>query len=578
MTVNNSENVLHYHATVQSTIQQIARAAIVSSSLPELYATVQQLIGAVLPAENFRVSLLDEPNQQILVRYVLDAKQETLPRRPIAKGLTEYVVMQRKSVHLTAVELQRLQDSGEEISTFAGITEWLGAPLFDSTGKAVGVISLYLTDINRHFQPGDIDVLTIVAAQLAQAIERTRLKEALRNNETEFRKLLKALPLPMAIINRAGEHTYINERFTQVFGYCYEDIPGREHWRKAAFPDENYRQWASRAWKAAVNQMLNSEQESGQVEYNITCKNGSICSVIASCSQFGEDIIATFTDISEHRRHEQLLKATYERRRKNELMNELIREAVPTKQLVHESARIMGSKMVQPFSCFLLVIDEYQGYSKECWQKHMEQYHVLLNAMLDILEDESRLVWDAQDGVGLLWFDFPSGEITKTAQQAIADKLISLIACRLPEVKLSIGIAEPALNMSTLAANYRQARTAVMVGQRVWPKLYSFHYADMGVFQLLSCFTDETQIREYIDRTLGKLLRYDKRKSAAYLATLEIILMSDNLKGSAETLGIHYHTLMFRKQRLEQILEVSFEDYTARLAILNALHLLKLQK
>lgn len=578
MAVNNIENLLHYHATVQSTIQQIARAAIVSPSLPELYATVQQLIGAVLPAENFRVSLLDEPNQQILVRYVLDAKQETPPRRPIAKGLTEYVVMQRKSVHLTAVELQRLQDSGEAIPTFAGITEWLGAPLFDSTGKAVGVISLYLTDINRHFQPGDIDVLTIVAAQLAQAIERTRLKEALRNNETEFRKLLKALPLPMAIINRAGEHTYINERFTQVFGYCYEDIPGREHWRKAAFPDENYRQWASRAWKAAVNQMLNSEQESGQVEYNITCKNGSICSVIASCSQFGEDIIATFTDISEHRRHEQLLKATYERRRKNELMNELIREAVPTKQLVHESARIMGSKMVQPFSCFLLVIDEYQGYSKEYWQKHMEQYHVLLNAMLDILEDESRLVWDAQDGVGLLWFDFPSGEITKTAQQAIADKLISLIACRLPEVKLSIGIAEPALNMSTLAANYRQARTAVMVGQRVWPKLYSFHYADMGVFQLLSCFTDETQIREYIDRTLGKLLRYDKRKSAAYLATLEIILMSDNLKGSAETLGIHYHTLMFRKQRLEQILEVSFEDYTARLAILNALHLLKLQK
>ena len=117
-----------------------------------------------------------------------------------------------------------------------------------------------------------------------------------------------------------------------------------------------------------------------------------------------------------------------------------------------------------------------------------------------------------------------------------------------------------------------------MTGKRVWPTLGTFHYADMGVFQLLSCFTDEAQVREYIDRTLGKLLRYNKQKSAAYLATLELILMSDNLKGSAETLGIHYHTLMFRKQRLEQILDVSFEDYTARLAILNALHLLKLQK
>jgi PAS domain S-box-containing protein len=578
MEVNKMEHAAQRHAAVQSAMLQIAQAAILSPSLPELYATVQQLIGAVLPAENFHISLLDEQNQQILVRYALDAKGTIPPRRPIAKGLTEYAVQEGTSLHLTAEDLHRLQDSGEAIPAFAGVTEWLGAPLFGSTGKVVGVISLYLTDIDCHFQPEDIDVLSIVAAQLAQAVERIRLKEALRSNEAEFRKLLKAMPLPMAIINRAGEHTYINERFTQVFGYCYEDIPSRDHWRKAAFPDESYRQWASRAWKAAVSRMLTSQQESGQVEYNITCKNGSVCSVIASCSQFGDDIIATFTDISERHRHEQLMKATYERRRKNELMNELIREAVPTKQLVHESARIMGSKMVQPFSCFLVVVDEYQGYPREYWLKHMEQYHLLLNRMLDVLEDESRLAWDAQDGIGLLWFDFPSGEIVKAAQQTVAEYVNNLIASRLPDVKLSIGIADPAQNMAAIATHYRQARTAVMTGKLVWPVLCTFHYADMGVFQLLSCFTDETQIREYIDRTLGKLLRYDKRKRSAYLATLELILMSDNLKGSAETLGIHYHTLMFRKQRLEQIMDVSFEDYTARLAILNALHLLKLQK
>lgn len=577
MAVNSKQSELQRNAAVRSAIQQIAQAAIVSPSLPELYETVQNLLASILPAENFHINLLDEQNQQILVRYVLDRKGAGSPHRPIAKGLTEYVARQGRTVLLTTTELQQLQDSGEAIPAFADVKEWLGAPLFDSTGKVVGVTSLHLTEADRHFQPEDSILLSIVASQLAQSIEKDRLNETLRTNETEFRKLLKALPLPMAIINRAGEHTYINERFTQIFGYCYEDIPSRDHWRKAAFPDENYRQWALRAWKAAVSRVVNSQQESAQVEYNITCKNGDICSVIASCSQFGDDIIATFTDISERRRHEQLLKATYERRRKNELMNELIREAAPTKQLVHESARIMGTKMVLPFSCFFIVVDEYQGYPREYWLKHMEEYHLLLNGLMDALEDENRLVWDAQEGIGLLWFDPAAGEIAKAAQKTIADQLHSLIAGKLPEVKVSIGIAESAVNMSALATHYRQARTAVITGQRVWPKLSVFHYADMGVFQLLACFTDETQIREYIDRTLGKLLRYDKRKNLAYLATLEIILMSDNLKGSAETLGIHYHTLMFRKQRLEQILEVSFDDYTARLAILNALHMLKLR-
>ena len=164
MAVNKMEKDAQHQAAVQSAILQIAQSAMVSSSLPELYATVQQLLGDVLPAENFHVSLLDEQNQQILVRHVLDAKGAVPAFRPIAKGLTEYVAQQGKTLHLTSEELQRLQDSGEAIPAFAGVTEWLGAPLFDSTGKVVGVISLHLTDINCHFQPEDIDLLSIVAA------------------------------------------------------------------------------------------------------------------------------------------------------------------------------------------------------------------------------------------------------------------------------------------------------------------------------------------------------------------------------------------------------------------------------
>jgi len=84
MAVNSKERALRRQAEIQSVIQQIAQAAIVSPSLPQLYATVQQLLDKVLPAENFHINLLDEPNQQILVRYVLDAKGAIPPRRPIA--------------------------------------------------------------------------------------------------------------------------------------------------------------------------------------------------------------------------------------------------------------------------------------------------------------------------------------------------------------------------------------------------------------------------------------------------------------------------------------------------------------
>lgn len=407
---------------------------------------------------------------------------------------------------------------------------------------------------------------------------RKQAEETLRANEAEFRKLIRALPLPLAIINRSGEHTYINERFTQLFGYSYADIPTRDLWRQAAFPDETYRKLAVQAWKEAVDRVVDTQADSEQIEFDITCKNGSVCSVIVSCSLLGEDVIATFTDISERQRREQVLKVTYERRRKSDLMNELIQTEMPTKRLVHESARLFGAKMMQPFSCFLIMIDTYQGQAREDWQKYPVEYQLLLEAMLDALEASNRIVWDSPDGIGILWFDSTEGVINIDQQKTIAMTLCDILADKIPAVKVSIGIAEAATDLSLLSSRYHQARLAANTGRKVWPRQPLYHYLELGVFQLLADVTNETRSDEYIDRMLGKLLRYDKQKRDAYLTTLENILMSDNLKASADKLAIHYHTLMFRKQRLEQILEVSFDDFAVRLSILNALHLLKLRK
>ena len=573
-----TEAALRRNVEIQSVVHKIARASAEADSLKELYVTAQSLADALLPTQNFQINLLDEVSQQILVYDSKQANGAFLPQRPVGKGLTEYVARLGVAVHLTPSELKRLGETGEVIPDCDGVLEWMGAPLGDSTGKVFGVVALCLNEKNQHFHPDDIRILSIVAVQLSQAIERKKIEEALRTSEAKFRNLIKALPLPLAIINKAGKHTYVNERFEQFFGYSYEDISTREKWRAAAFPDENYRQWAVKAWKAAVERMVSKARNIEQVEYNITCKNGAVCSVIASCSPLGEDVVATFTDISERRRYEQLLKKTYERRRKNELMNELIQDGAPSKKIVHESAQVMGAKILEPFSCLLIVIDEYQGESGACWQKHMTEYQLLLDSILDVLEDDNRVSWNSQDGIGVLSFGLAAAEISKDKQKKIADQCRSLITIKAPEIKISIGIAEPAANMSALGAQYRQARTAVTAGRKVWPELNTYHYLDLGVFQLLSSFTDENQIVGYIERTLGKLLRYDKRKRAAYMDTLELILMSDNLKANADKLSIHYHTLMFRKHRLEQILEVSFDDYSARLAILNAVHLLKLRK
>jgi DNA-binding PucR family transcriptional regulator len=82
----------------------------------------------------------------------------------------------------------------------------------------------------------------------------------------------------------------------------------------------------------------------------------------------------------------------------------------------------------------------------------------------------------------------------------------------------------------------------------------------------------------FLERTLGKLLNYENKKKMEFLHTLEVILLSDNLKEAADRLEIHYQTLMFRKKRLEKILGLSFDDFSARMAILTAIYLFKLKR
>ena len=94
----------------------------------------------------------------------------------------------------------------------------------------------------------------------------------------------------------------------------------------------------------------------------------------------------------------------------------------------------------------------------------------------------------------------------------------------------------------------------------------------------MSSFNEQNLITAFIERTLGKLLHYDNKKKVEFISTLEALLLSENLKESADKLSVHYQTLLFRKNRLENILGVSFDDPSVRMSILTALYLQKLQE
>lgn len=128
---------------------------------------------------------------------------------------------------------------------------------------------------------------------MASFIDITERKEAerlLQLNERKFRGIIEVAPLPEALNDEQGNITYLNPAFTQTFGYTLQDIPTLADWWPRAYPDPVYRQQVMNAWQAGMEQSLRANLPFEPLEIHITCKDGTVRTVMVSAASFGEGL------------------------------------------------------------------------------------------------------------------------------------------------------------------------------------------------------------------------------------------------------------------------------------------------
>ncbi len=205
-----------HNAVVQKVLKEITEATLLSTSLDELYEKVHQWVGLVLPAKNFYIALLEKDSEEIDFPYCVDETQTLPRRRPVGKGLTEYVLHQGKAVHVNLEEFNELCDAGIIELRYGNIKqEWLGAPLTDAKGKAFGAIALNLIHEDYSIGQMDIEVLSIIASQISMAIVRKNMEEELKRQATMDE--LTGIMNRRYFLTRAGEEL---KRIQRYDGSC----------------------------------------------------------------------------------------------------------------------------------------------------------------------------------------------------------------------------------------------------------------------------------------------------------------------------------------------------------------------
>jgi diguanylate cyclase (GGDEF)-like protein/PAS domain S-box-containing protein len=158
---------------VQNAIFRITQASITGKGVDELYQSIHAILGELVPAQNFYISLFDQVKGEISFPYYVDQFDEPPPAPTPLQGLTGYVIRTSKPLLAHPDIFDRLVQQGEiEVVGTTG-EDWMGAPLIVE-GRIIGVMAIqsYTKGIQA-----DLNLLEFVSTQVAQVIERKRMEK-----------------------------------------------------------------------------------------------------------------------------------------------------------------------------------------------------------------------------------------------------------------------------------------------------------------------------------------------------------------------------------------------------------------
>jgi purine catabolism regulator len=100
------------------------------------------------------------------------------------------------------------------------------------------------------------------------------------------------------------------------------------------------------------------------------------------------------------------------------------------------------------------------------------------------------------------------------------------------------------------------------------------HYAELGPYQLLIELRGSPALARFRARTLAPLVEHDRRTNGELLRTLDAYLsVGCSPTAAAERLHLHRNGLLYRLQRIREILPVNLDDPERRLALHLALRI-----
>ncbi len=166
--------------SLHAALYAISEAAHVAEDLLALFRQIHQIIGELLPAQNFSVALYDALHDRLSFPYHVDERDQSDASGNSTAGALCAEVIRSGQALLLSPGTQSKAAEPLRPSTDQDALCWLGVPL-NSPGGVIGALALKSYRGGAQYSEKDTELLQFVSNQVAAAIERKQLQARLRH-------------------------------------------------------------------------------------------------------------------------------------------------------------------------------------------------------------------------------------------------------------------------------------------------------------------------------------------------------------------------------------------------------------
>lgn len=126
---------------------------------------------------------------------------------------------------------------------------------------------------------------------------------------------------------------------------------------------------------------------------------------------------------------------------------------------------------------------------------------------------------------------------------------------------LRIGISNSFENIQDLTQYYSQACEAAALSERLKLDSPLIFYSDVAFFSLVAHLSEGAHMRDFCHSALAALRKYDEANGTELFETARTYVETNcNQKETAELLHTHRNTVSYRKQQIQQLTGIDFQD------------------